>query len=53
LRCKGYMELIYRWLWNDMYIELICMRISYEEIICVYRKGSNDNCVSGLYTRDH
>jgi hypothetical protein len=34
--CKKYLELIYRWLSNDIYTELTCTRISYGEITCVY-----------------
>ena len=35
---KGYLELIYRCLLDDIYTKLTCMRILYEEITCVYRK---------------
>ena len=36
LRYDGYPEQICRCLLNDMYIELINMRISYKEITCIY-----------------
>jgi len=35
---KEYLELIYRWLSDDIHTKLTCIRISYGEITCVYRK---------------
>jgi len=35
---KGYLELIYRCLLDDIYIKLTCMKILYEKITCVYGK---------------
>jgi hypothetical protein len=35
---KEYLELIYRWLSDDIHTELTCIRISYGEITCVYGK---------------
>jgi hypothetical protein len=48
LRYEGYLELICRFLSNDMYTKLTRMRISYEKIIYVYGKNSHDGCVSDL-----
>jgi hypothetical protein len=33
----GYLELIYRCLLEDMYAEMTCKKISFEEIIYVYK----------------
>jgi hypothetical protein len=38
LRYARYLELIYRCLLDDMYIELTCMRIIHEEITRIYGK---------------
>ena len=43
LRHEEYLELICRYLSDDLYNELTCMRISY--VIYIY-KGSHDDCVS-------
>jgi hypothetical protein len=39
LRYERYVELIFKCLLDDMYTELIRMRISYEEITYVYKKA--------------
>ena len=38
LRYERYLKLIYRCLLDDMYTKLTRVRISYEEITCVYEK---------------
>ena len=38
IKYEGYLELICKCLLDDIYTELTCMKISYEKIICVYRK---------------
>jgi hypothetical protein len=38
LKYEGYLEIIYRYLSNDIYIKLTCMRISYRKITYIYEK---------------
>ena len=53
LKYKGYLEIIYRCMLDDIYYKLTHMRILYGEITCIYGKNSHDSCVSGPYTWDH
>ena len=39
LRYEGYLELIYKYLLDDIYTELTRMKILYGDITCVYEKA--------------